>query len=144
MIKLPAILFANFSKLKTIKRLLKLQLGHYRGFFINKNNAESGSYKKSKGMFKVSALIQENKVTTWDLFAECSNSINAKTETTNEARMLTQAIPPDKPLLIFFPKKPLIKKPVQIGLRSLNNTLPEIIHIRMTDFPLWKIMLHGF
>ncbi len=86
---------------------------------INKNKEDKGSYKNSNGIFKVSELIQENNSKTIDLLAACCNSMNAKTETTKEASTLIEAMEPDMPLLIFFPKKPLIKNPIK-GNKGTN------------------------
>ena len=89
---------------------------------LSKNKHESGSTKNENGIFKVSEFIHEKISTTYDFCAEALTSIKIKTETINEANTLTQAIVPDKPLLIFFPKKPLIRKPIKgnRGTKPIN------------------------
>ena len=86
---------------------------------FNKNKHESGSTKNEKGIFNVSEFIQEKISITYDFCAEALTSIKIKTETINEANTLTQAIVPDKLLLIFFPKNPLIRKPIK-GNKGTN------------------------
>src|SRR5690349_18791584 len=38
---------------------------------------------------------------------------------------------------------PLIKKPVEVGMSKVNDGVAEIFRIRMTEFPLVKIIFHG-
>src|ERR1700748_1077955 len=89
---------------------------------FNKNRQESGSTKNEKGIFKVSELIQEKISTTFDFCSEAFTSIKINTETMNDANPLKQAMVTDIPLLIFFPKNPLIRKPIKgnRGTKPIN------------------------
>src|ERR1700751_2896086 len=89
---------------------------------IRRNKHESGSTKNENGILSVSAFIQEKSSIIFDFCAEAFTSIKIKTERTKEARTDAQAIQPDMPLLIFFPKNPLIKKPISgnRGTRPIN------------------------
>ena len=40
--------------------------------------------------------------------------------------------------------KPLVEKPVKVCFGAHGNAVAEIFYIRMADFPLFHIILHGF
>jgi hypothetical protein len=78
---------------------------------MSRNTEDRGSIKNSKGIFRLPELIHENKLTICDFSDDDCSSKNTARERTKEHSTLREAIVPLNPLLIFFPKKPLIKNP---------------------------------
>ena len=107
---------------------------------INKNSEESGSTKNENGMESVSEFIQENKFTTCVFSIPEFTCIKIPTANTKEASMEVAAIVPDKPLLIFFPKNPLIKKPIngKSGIKPINFIILSIYNLLFYDFEIYN------
>ena len=88
---------------------------------ISKNTVDKGSTKNSNGILSAPELIQENTFTTFSFCEDPCNSRNTRTDTIKDAKILSDAIPPLNPLLIFFPKNPLIIKPIK-GKSGMSAT----------------------
>src|SRR5688500_3402496 len=88
---------------------------------IRRKTTESGSTRNSKGILSVPELIQEKIFTTFSFWEDPCSSTNTSTETMNDAKMLTDAIAPLRPLLILFPKNPLIINPIS-GNKGTSDT----------------------
>ena len=109
---------------------------------INKNSDDSGSTKNENGMESVSEFIQENKFTTCVFSIPEFTCIKTPTANIKEASMEVAAIVPDKPLLIFFPKNPLIKKPIngKSGIKPINFIILSIYNLLIYDFEIYNFV----
>ena len=88
---------------------------------INKNKVDKGSTRNSNGILSVPELIHENTFTTFSFCDNPCNSKNTRTETMKDAKILSDAMPPLNPLLIFLPKNPLIRNPIK-GKSGMSAT----------------------
>jgi hypothetical protein len=100
---------------------------------ISKNQLESGSTRNSNGMLKCPELIHENTCTTCSLTDEACNSAKTRMDKIKEARILRDAIAPLSPLLIFFPKNPFIKNPIngKSGINATNLIISVFVSVRI-------------
>lgn len=88
---------------------------------INRNQVESGSTTNSKGIESEPAFIHENKLTVCECSGKWRASKKISNDTAKDAKIAPHAISPESDLLIFFPKKPLIKNPIK-GKRGTKPT----------------------
>ena len=96
--------------------------------------------RNSNGIFNAPELIHEKRSMTCDFSTEPFSSIKIKTESTKEARILSDAMVPLNPLLNFFPKNPLIRKPIR-GKRGTSEA--HFIIIFLLVFNLFLILHIG-
>ena len=96
---------------------------------INKKIIERGSTKNSNGTDKDPDEIHSNTFMVNVFCPEAFSSKKARSEIANEASTAPHAIPPDNPLLNFFPNNPLIRNPIKgnSGTRVINLIITILI-----------------